>query len=264
MTAPLTPPHRQPPNDPWQKADAEAAAPLPSWPHHGHGPDAVTATEADGVGGGEQDISLSTEVVRAFVVVLALTVLGVALGLLWLWLAPRVPLVSTDKAVFLKDTEGEEAVGADGTFVLLALTFGAVGAALAFWFNRRGGIPLVVGLALGGLLGSLLAWGVGVWFGPTDDVVARAREVGQGVTFDAPLKLGAKGALLAWPMAAMLVHLALTALFGPRDPEPEWGTAYGDPGPAPDQGPAVPDPDAPGPHPGAPGPHPGAGDGTRP
>ncbi|CDR11439.1 predicted protein [Streptomyces iranensis] len=40
------------------------------------------------------------------------------------------------------------------------------------------------------------------------------------VTFDGPLKLGAKGALLAWSMAAMVIHLALTGLFGPRDPEP--------------------------------------------
>ncbi|MGX1884323.1 hypothetical protein [Streptomyces sp. NPDC055287] len=232
MTAPLTPPHHQPPNDPWQKSDAGGAPQPPSAPHTGHGADSLAA------GGQDGDPSTSTEVVRAAVVVLALTFLGVALGLLWLWLAPRVPLISTDKAVFLKDTESEEAVGADGTFVLLALAFGAVSAAVVFWFNRRGGIPLVVGLALGGLLGSLLAWGTGVWFGPTDDVVERAREVGQGVAFDAPLKLGAKGALLAWPMAAMLVHLGLTALFGPRDPEPEWVTGYGDatPGAAPGDG----------------------------
>lgn len=169
-------------------------------------------------------------------VVLALTVLGVGLGLLWLWLAPRVPLISTDSAVFLKDTESEEAVGADGTFVLLALAFGTVSAGLVFWFNRRGGIPVVVALALGGLFGSLLAWGIGVWFGPTDDVVQRAREVGQGVAFDAPIRLGAKGALLAWPMAATLVHLGLTALFGPRDPEPEWWAGHGDPTPAPGTG----------------------------
>ncbi|MCZ9342473.1 DUF2567 domain-containing protein, partial [Streptomyces sp. TRM76130] len=32
--------------------------------------------------------------------------------------------------------------------------------------------------------------------------------------------LGAKGALLAWPLAGLLVHLGLTALFTPRDPEP--------------------------------------------
>ena len=50
--------------------------------------------------------------------------------------------------------------------------------------------------------------------------MAHAKAVGKGVTFDAPLKLGAKGALLAWSLAAMVVHLGLTALFGPRDEEP--------------------------------------------
>jgi hypothetical protein len=122
--------------------------------------------------------------------------------------------------VYLRDTEGEQAVGVDGTFTLLALGFGAMSALVVFLWRRRGGVPLVVALAVGGFLGSLLAWRLGVWLGPSQDVVARAKEVGKGVTFSAPLKLGAKGALLAWPMAALLVHLGLTALFGPRDPDP--------------------------------------------
>lgn len=212
MTAPLTPPHQPSPNndDPWQSPPA-----APSY--------------VPGAEGGDAD--LKTDLRDAAVVLVAVAIAGVALGLLWLWLAPRVPLISNGKAVFLKDTEGEEAVGADGTFVLLALAFGAVSAAAVFWLRRRGGIALVVALALGGLLGSLLAWGIGEWFGPMDDVVAHARAVGEGVTFDAPLELKATGALLAWPVAAMVVHLALTALFGPRDPEPEWPTGYG-PGPS--------------------------------
>ncbi|NUK05098.1 ABC transporter permease [Streptomyces lunaelactis] len=217
MTAPLTPPHQphqsspnSPNPGPWQS------------PPTGHAP--AYATDA------EETPDLRTELRDAAVVLVAVTIAGVALGLLWLWLAPRVPLISNDKAVFLKDTEGEEAVGADGTFALLALGFGAVSAAAVFWFRRRGGIALVVALALGGLLGSLLAWGIGTWFGPTDDVVAHARAVGEGVTFDAPLELKAYGTLLAWPVAAMVVHLAVTALFGPRDPEPEWPpTPYGPP-----------------------------------
>lgn len=154
------------------------------------------------------------------IVLLAVAVLGVGLGLLWLWLAPSVPLISDGKAVFLRDSEGEEAVGADGTFALLGVAFGAVSAVGAFLFRRGGGIALVVGLALGGLAGALLAWGVGTWLGPTEDVVAHAKAVGAGVVFDAPLELNAKGALLAWPVAAMAGHLALTAMFGPRDPEP--------------------------------------------
>jgi hypothetical protein len=169
---------------------------------------------------------MKTEVREAGVVAVTVALGGVLLGVLWWWLAPHVPLVGDvvegKWIVFLKDTEGEQAVGVDGTFALLGLAFGVVSALVVFLLRRRGGVPLVVGLAVGGLLGSLLAWRVGVWLGPAEDVVARARDVGRGVTFSAPLKLGAKGALLAWPLAALVLHLGLTALFGPRDPEPEF------------------------------------------
>jgi hypothetical protein len=150
---------------------------------------------------------------------------------LWWWLAPHVPLVADDSAVYLKDTEGEQAIGVDGTFTLLALAFGAVSAVVVFLVRRRGGVPLVVALAVGGVLGSLLAWRIGIWLGPTQNVVAHAKAVGKGVTFSAPLKLGAKGALLAWSLAGLVVHLGLTALFGPRDPDP-YASPYGAP-PAP-------------------------------
>ncbi|MER7727341.1 ABC transporter permease [Streptomyces sp. NPDC096323] len=222
MTAPLTPPHQPSPDDPWQK------------PPKGGGPG---GSHLGTLLRSPEDVELRAELRRAALVAVAVTVAGVALGLLWLWLAPRVPLVSDDTAVFLSDSEGEEAIGADGTFVLLALAFGAVSAALAFWFHRKGGIALVAALAVGGVLGSLLAWQIGTRLGPTDDVVAHAREVGKGVIFDAPLELHAKGALLAWSLAAMAVHLGLTALFGPRDAEPEWGV-YGEPSGGPAYGPA--------------------------
>ncbi|WP_307715976.1 ABC transporter permease [Streptomyces sp. V4I23] len=214
MTAPLTPPHRpnrQPSGDnPWQ---APPTGPVPAgatWT--GDGPAPKDGPDTD---------DLRKDLKDGAVVLVAVTVLGVVLGLLWLWLAPRVPLVSNDSGVFLKDTEGEEAIGADGTFVLLAAGLGALSAAAVFLYRRRGGIVLVLALALGGLLASLLGWGVGVWFGPTQDVVEHARQAGEGVTFDAYLELGAKNALLAWPLAAMAVHLGLTSLFAPHDPEPE-------------------------------------------
>ncbi|MFJ6630320.1 ABC transporter permease [Streptomyces sp. NPDC091376] len=198
MTAPLTPPHRPAPHDaPWRTPHP---APYP---------------EGEG-------LDMKRELRQAAVVLVAVTLAGIVLGLLWLWLAPRVPLISTDTAVFVADTEGEESAGADGTFVLLALGFGVLSATGAFLFNRRGGIAVVAALALGGLFASALAWGTGHWLGPDQDVVAHARAVGEGVVFDAPLRLRAKAALLAWPVAAMIMHLGLTALFGPRDPEPEW------------------------------------------
>ncbi|MEV6778216.1 ABC transporter permease [Streptomyces syringium] len=204
MTAPLTP--HEPPHDP---AHDPSQVP-PHAPVHRETADGAT----DGPG-------LHVELRQAAAVAAVVSLAGVLLGLLWVWLAPRVPLISDGKAVYLKATEGEQAIGADGTFVLLAVGFGAVSAALVFWFRRRGGIPLVIGLALGSLLASVIGWRLGVWLGPSSDVAASARAVGRGVVFDAPLRLAAKGALLFWPLSAMAVHLGLTAAFGPRDPEPD-------------------------------------------
>ncbi|MFI7317402.1 DUF2567 domain-containing protein [Streptomyces venezuelae] len=204
MTAPLTPsppPDEQPPYNAWQTPAYPAGATAP----HGH--------EQDGDG-------LRAEVVQAAVIMVAVAVAGVLLGALWMWLAPRVPLVSDGKAVYLKDTEGEQAIGTDGTFTLLSLGFGLVSGVVVFLLRRRGGIPLVAGLAVGSLLGALLAWRVGIFLGPETDVVAHAKSVGKGVVFDAPLELKAMGTVLAWPVAALAVHLGLTGLFGPRDPEP--------------------------------------------
>lgn len=205
VTAPLNPsqpPHGQPDdNNPWREP-ARAAGPVPELAH------------------AEDAAALRTEARDAAVVATAVAAGGVLLGLLWVWLAPRVPLIADRQTVFLKDTEGEQAIGVDGTFTLLGLAFGFVSALVVFLVRRRGGIPLVVGLAAGSLLGAVLAWRVGVWVGPETDVVAHAKSVGPGVVFDAPMELKAKGVLLAWPVAAMVVQLVLTGLFGPRDPEP--------------------------------------------
>ncbi|MCX0243354.1 ABC transporter permease, partial [Streptomyces drozdowiczii] len=201
MTAPLTPPNRPSPDDhhDWQKPGGPAAV-------YGSHPAPSPVVDRE---------ELRADLRRAGVVAAVVTVAGVLMGLLWLWLAPRVPLISDNTAVFLNDSEGEEAIGADGTFALLGLAFGAVSAGLVFWFHRRGGIWLTVGLAVGSVLGSLLAWQLGTRLGPTSDVVAHAREVGKGVVFDAPLEMHAHGVLLAWGLAAMVVHLALTAAWGP-------------------------------------------------
>lgn len=182
------------------------------------------ATAPHDVAYGQDGPGMKTELREAAVITVAVALAGVLLGLLWVWLAPKVPLVGDlvddNWVVYFKDTEGEQAIGVDGTFTLLALACGAVSAVTVFLWRRRGGVPLVVALGVGGLLGSLLAWRLGVWLGPDSDVIAHAQAAGKGVTFSAPLKLGAKGALLAWSFAAVLVHLGLTALFGPRDPDP--------------------------------------------
>ncbi|MEO3753023.1 ABC transporter permease [Streptomyces sp. B6B3] len=178
------------------------------------------------------------EIAQAVLVALPVLVLtGTALGLLWLWRAPRLPLVSDGEQVLLVSSEGEQVVGADGTFLLYGLAVGAVAGLVVFLLRRTGGVAVVVGLAAGSLLGSLLAWGIGTWFGPTDDIRAHARAVGPDVVFDGPLELTARGVLMGLPLAALGVHLACMALWGPRDPAPQppvpvpsWGVPDRQPG----------------------------------
>ncbi|MFJ8543205.1 AAA family ATPase [Streptomyces sp. NPDC093586] len=212
MTAPLTPP--PPPNEHSSSHGGPVPPPVGAYAvgtaYDPHG-------EQDGPG-------MLTEARQAAVTLVAVALSGALLGVLWWWLAPSVPLVGDvvdgSWVVYLKDSEGEQAVGVDGTFMLLALGFGVLSGLAVFLLRRRGGVPLVVALGVGAFLGSLLAWRVGVWLGPGQDVVAHAREAGKGATFSAPLKLGAKGVWLAWPFTALVVHLGLTGLFGPRDPDP--------------------------------------------
>ncbi|MFI0899796.1 LPXTG cell wall anchor domain-containing protein [Streptomyces sp. NPDC020983] len=197
MTAPLTP--------------HDHSSPLPRHPGADGGP---------GKSGDLRKEALA-ETGRGVLTAVLVAVCGVALGLLWLWLSPRVPLVSDGKAVYLKDTEGEEAIGGDGTFALIAAGLGLLTGAVVFWRRRQGGIGVVLGLAAGGVLASVIGWRIGVWLGPDTNIAAHAMRVGPKVVFDAPLELRAKSALVAWPAAAMVVHLLLTSAFGPRDtPEP--------------------------------------------
>ncbi|MER6447660.1 hypothetical protein [Streptomyces venezuelae] len=179
------------------------------------------------------------------VVALLLGAAGLLLGLLWLWLAPRVQYVSNGEAVFLRNSESEARIASDGTFFLLSLGLGVLSAVGTFLWRRAGGVPLVIGLAVGSVFGALVGWRFGLWLGPSSDLVAAAKQAGKGVPFDAPLELLAHGALLAWPMTAVLLHLGLTAVWTPRDPDPEPVFAWSGPYQAPTTPPADAAPSAP-------------------
>jgi len=197
VTAPLTP-HEQPPSFP---------------PHPGD--------DSESGGPERKGGALLREFRRGALIALLVTVGGVLLGLLWLWLSPRIPMVSDGQAVYLKDTEGEEAIGSDGYFVLIAAGLGVLSAILVFWRCRSGGVAVVMGLAIGGVLACLVGWRLGVWLGPPTDIVAHAKQLGPNKVFDGPLELRAKSALISWSAGATFAHLLLTSAFGPREPEPQ-------------------------------------------
>ncbi|MBO1416263.1 DUF2567 domain-containing protein, partial [Streptomyces sp. FH025] len=140
-------------------------------------------------------------------VVLVSLVVGLVMAGLWAWLSPKVPLVVDGDRILYADPEGEQRAGADAVFVLIGLGAGILTALGAFLLTRRrgGGISVALGLAIGGLLGSIGAWRIGRWLGPSDNLIGEARRVGNGGHFDASIDLGALGALLVWPMTAMVV-----------------------------------------------------------
>ncbi|MFD5920567.1 hypothetical protein ACFVYP_05765 [Kitasatospora sp. NPDC058201] len=252
MTVPNTPP------DP-ARADADAVAdavPDPYAPPRAPAPgsypvlDLVSAKRSN-----EPSLQrLAPELRIGAITVLACLVLGVAMAGLWAWLAPKVPLVVDGNKILYGDPEGEQRAGADSVFVLIGLGMGVLTALGAFLVTRKrgGGIAVALGLAVGGLLASVGAWGLGRWLGPSRDLIAEARRVGNGGHFRADIDLGAYGAVLAWPMAAMVVLLALSAAFGKReeDPPPYWAGPYGAPVPPEGAGQAFPGhPEHPGPVP---------------
>lgn len=241
VTVPNTPPD---PAHTDVQAAPEDAVPVaaPDTAPDPYAPPQGVASDASGAQGTSLVQRLLPEVRIGAGIVVACLVAGLVMAALWVWLAPRVPLVVDGDRILYADPEGEQRAGADAVFAIIGLGAGILTALGAFLVTRRrgGGIAVALGLAVGGLLGSLGAWRIGRWLGPSKDLIAEARRVGNGGHFDANIDLGALGALLVWPMAAMVLLLALSAAVGKReeDPPPYWApTAQAPMGP---QGPAGP------------------------
>lgn len=144
--------------------------------------------------------------------------LGLLMGLIWHWVAPKVPLYADSQAIYLLNPEGEQSIAADMYFGVIGLVCGLITGGLAYWRSRarEGGLGVAFGLALGGLLGGYIAWKLGVALGPGSNIIATAKAVPLGRTFYGPLALTAKAVLLAWPAAALLALVALTGMFTPK------------------------------------------------
>jgi hypothetical protein len=99
---------------------------------------------------------------------------------------------------------------------VIAVVAGLVVAALDCWQWRRNGIGVVIGVTVGGLLGGLVASTVGQALGHVDLVTATAG-LAPGATLEAGLKLRATGVLLLWPLASLLVVMAVGASYGLDD-----------------------------------------------
>jgi imidazolonepropionase-like amidohydrolase len=147
----------------------------------------------------------------ALIALLGSVLLGVLVGLLWEQLAPKARWVVQTGGALLNEAEQMDFIAADGWFAVLAAAAGVLCGTLSYLAFRRRATALPIGLAIGGLLGSLIAWRLGRALGPAP--VDSHRGAPTGSTFDGPLDLRAHGVLLIWPIVAVLVVLVLTAIF---------------------------------------------------
>lgn len=155
------------------------------------------------------DPPLRAELRAGLLVVLGCAVAGVLVGVVWRLVVP-LAVLEKDATGVLQVGGAETEVAADGWFAVCAALAGVLAAVAAALLLRSGRLGAVVGLTLGGLVGALVAWRVGLLLSPPE-ITASAKGARVGDTFEGPLRMSAYGVLLAWPTAAVITFFAIVA-----------------------------------------------------
>jgi hypothetical protein len=183
------------------------------------------------------------EVLAALGVAAFLALAGFPLGWLWSAVAPHTPVQMISDGPVLSQPEQEQMIADEGWYLFLTVLAGVLVAALAWAFLRRyRGVPMVLGLAIGGVIGGAIT----AWFGHSIGY-AHFRELATkapvGTHFLAPVNLRvkqigwwhhvvpyARGDVLAMAIAALVIYLLLagfSAYPSLREPDPAPLTDFG-------------------------------------
>jgi hypothetical protein len=141
---------------------------------------------------------------------LLIAVAGVALGVVWHFISPTVPVLDAGQnGIVVNDPSPEEYVAADGWFTIIGFAFGLVAAIVAWMVMRRDRGPgLLLGVTIGALAAAPVAWQVGRRIGL--GAYERWRDAATaGATYHAPPDLHTHGALLVPAFAAVIVTTLL-------------------------------------------------------
>lgn len=146
-------------------------------------------------------------------IVVVSVVLGVLMGVAWYRLSPEIVGEAAETGVAIPIAQARQLFDQVAIFTLLGAGVGLVLGVLFGTRYRRRPVTVLLALVLGGLGGSGLAWGIGVWMGPS----LGSPEPGAEVTL--PMELDAPAALIVWPVVAVVV-VTVMSLF--RDDRTPW------------------------------------------
>ena len=146
----------------------------------------------------------SSAVMVAWIVV-GSALLGLVMGAIWQLVAARPSLSVVDGGVGYLSLS-DSGVGMDVAFLILAMLCGVLSAIVALRRFRNRGVVAMLALAVGGAVGSVLAWRFGITlagggqaYGPE---LADGRSLGD--VFTGPLELRAYGLLGVWSVFSVL------------------------------------------------------------
>jgi len=149
-------------------------------------------------------------IITTFLATLAGTaILGIPAGYLWALIAPRaLAQVVSRGAASVVNAETTAFVAADAWFVLIAAAGGLLTGILGYRYvvRRHGGAhgpAAALGLILGGLGATAIMWWIGGNYGRASFQHALLTKP-NGTYLHASLSLGAKSALIFWPLFAAL------------------------------------------------------------
>jgi hypothetical protein len=158
--------------------------------------------------------SIRREAVVGAVVTVFSVLLGGAVGAIWPRVAPHVQVI---RAIDGSEAAAKALLGDDMWFALLGIAAGVVAVALLLLVARDAGRGPggVLGLAVGGLLGSLVAAHIGHHV-LQPHIVATLHQRAPHLTHTQvqavlgyfTFKVRANAVLTAWPMAAVILHAA--------------------------------------------------------
>ncbi len=122
--------------------------------------------------------------------VLVIGVLGIGAGWLWSVVAPRVPIIKADSGYLYADAEPEQAIAADGWFLIIGVVLGVLIGVTAWVVLRHyRGVSVLASLIVGSLIGAWVAWWVGYRIG-REQFLAATAHAPIGSHLKAPLELG--------------------------------------------------------------------------